>query len=544
MPRGVLGGVKQQAQDVRWNRDSANRSRIEQVSLGRLPKLREGVIDRDPVSATSARASVVSSVASRSRASASRCDGRQPLVACVGEESIEGAAQVAKMKAADAAPPGWRQRSMDSSAGAAARCRREPAPVRARPASAAGECLRWGRAARPRSSGMSSSGSFRGVTIALPARFNHASCDWTPAGRVSLRAGMKRIAARYPIAQRHSAARDRPRVRDGRAHGHRRGRRRAVPALRHRGSRRRHASRHQARDDACAQEAGRHALHAHPRTAELHRGRSPVLPADEFGVDADPVDEVLVTVGSGEALFIVFSSDGGAWRRVHPAQSDVPELCIPAESLGGVARFVPTTADFHLDVDAIDRAVTSRTKGVVICTPNNPTGAVYTREELTALLLCDAHNLIIIPDESYSQITYDGRRHCIDPVAAGGEWRARSWSTGLSKAYRDDRMAAGLCHRRADLIEQFEKIGYEIHGSVNTAVQYAGVVALRARSPTGGLLARPIRRPKRELDGRGPSAGGRRVPPAGGRIRGVPGGAGGFSTGRWRSRNTWCARRA
>ncbi len=210
----------------------------------------------------------------------------------------------------------------------------------------------------------------------------------------------------------------------------------------------------------------------------------------EFGVDADGMDEVLSTVGSGEGLFIVLSSMVGPGDEFILPNPTFPNYASLLHLFGGVARFVTTGADFHLDVAAIERAVTRRTKGVIICTPNNPTGAVYTREELALLLqLCDAHNLIIIADESYSQLTYDGRRHCSIASLRGA--RARTIVVnGLSKAYAMTGWRLGYVMARPDFIEQFEKIGYEIHGAVNTAVQYAGVVALRqSRRLTGAWLA-------------------------------------------------------
>jgi aminotransferase len=221
-----------------------------------------------------------------------------------------------------------------------------------------------------------------------------------------------------------------------------------------------------------------------------------------FDASIDPMTEVMATVGSGEALFIVLWSivaPGDEFILPHPT---FPNYASLLDLFGGVARFVPTRPDFHLDLGAIERAVTARTKAVVICTPNNPTGACYTRVELAALLdLCRACDLVVIADESYSQIVYDGRRHVTIASLPGALPRAVVVN-GLSKSFAMTGWRLGYIIAREEFIRAFEKIGYEIHGCVNTAVQQAGVVALdRARRLTAGLVAKYAAKRALMIDG-------------------------------------------
>eukprot|EP00667_Euglena_gracilis_P032918 EG_transcript_52116 len=73
---------------------------------------------------------------------------------------------------------------------------------------------------------------------------------------------------------------------------------------------------------------------------------------------------------------------------------------------------VRTTADFQLDVPALERAVGPRTKAVVTISPNNPTGAVYLEGALRAVnALCQSHGLYHISDEAYEYFTYGGVKH-------------------------------------------------------------------------------------------------------------------------------------
>jgi aminotransferase len=210
-----------------------------------------------------------------------------------------------------------------------------------------------------------------------------------------------------------------------------------------------------------------------------------------FEAGVDPMHEVMSTVGSGEALFIVFSSIVSPGDEFILPNPTFPNYASLLALFGGRPRFAPTTGEFHLDLGSVERAITARTRGVVICTPNNPTGACYTREELARLLeLCEAHDLIVIADESYSQVTYDGRAH-VTIASLPGALRRAIVVNGLSKSFAMTGWRLGYIIARADLVEQFEKVGYEIHGCVNTAVQYAGVVALRrARHLTSGLVAK------------------------------------------------------
>src|SRR6202030_2151573 len=78
----------------------------------------------------------------------------------------------------------------------------------------------------------------------------------------------------------------------------------------------------------------------------------------------------------------------------------------------GVPKFVPLDENYHLDLDEIKRAISPKTKAIVICTPNNPTGAVYQKKELADLLeIARENDLVIISDENYSQVTYDDNTH-------------------------------------------------------------------------------------------------------------------------------------
>lgn len=203
---------------------------------------------------------------------------------------------------------------------------------------------------------------------------------------------------------------------------------------------------------------------------------------ERFGVEVDPLDNVLATFGGGEGLYIVFMSMIAPGDEFILPNPTFPNYASLLHLHGGVARFVRTTKDFHLDTDAIRNAVTSKTKAIVLCTPNNPTGAVYDQRELEEVLQISKDNdLIVISDEAYNQVTYDGKKHFTIGALPNAMDRTIIVGT-LSKVFAMTGWRLGYLIARKDLIEQFEKIAFEMRGSVNTAVQHAGAKALRTSS--------------------------------------------------------------
>jgi N-succinyldiaminopimelate aminotransferase len=132
-----------------------------------------------------------------------------------------------------------------------------------------------------------------------------------------------------------------------------------------------------------------------------------------YGLDFDPETEVLVTAGATEAIaaaLLALVEPGDEVVALEPYY-DSYVACIAMA--GG--RRVPVTLrppDFRLDVDALRAAVTSRTKLLLINSPHNPTGTVLTGDELAAIaeLACE-RDLLVVTDEVYEHLTYDGVSH-------------------------------------------------------------------------------------------------------------------------------------
>ncbi len=150
-------------------------------------------------------------------------------------------------------------------------------------------------------------------------------------------------------------------------------------------------------------------------------------------------DQIVMTCGAGGALNVIFKTllDPGE-EVIIPAPFFV-EYRFYVDNAGGTARIVPTGEDFSLDLAAIGEAVTAKTKALLINSPNNPTGKVYSREEiegLAALLTKKGAELkreiTLISDEPYSEIVYDGRTVPSVLAAYPHSMIASSYSKSLS----------------------------------------------------------------------------------------------------------------
>jgi aspartate aminotransferase len=125
-------------------------------------------------------------------------------------------------------------------------------------------------------------------------------------------------------------------------------------------------------------------------------------------------DHIIMTVGSAGGINVVMKALLDPGDEVLVLSPFFVEFMFYIDNHGGVVKLVETTNDFHLDLDAIEKAVTHRTKAIIVNSPNNPTGGVYHEEELKGLasLLSrkrqEGYPVYIVSDEAYRKILYDG----------------------------------------------------------------------------------------------------------------------------------------
>jgi aspartate/methionine/tyrosine aminotransferase len=156
---------------------------------------------------------------------------------------------------------------------------------------------------------------------------------------------------------------------------------------------------------------------------QLHKyqpvnGYAPLLDAvrakleAENGIRTEGVSEVMVTAGSNMAFLnsvLAVGDPGDEFILPMPFYFN-QEMAI--RMCGCVPVPVPTREDFSLDVDALARAITPRTRAIVTVSPNNPTGAVYAEADLRAVnALCAKAGIYHFSDEAYEYFAYEGARH-------------------------------------------------------------------------------------------------------------------------------------
>lgn len=199
-----------------------------------------------------------------------------------------------------------------------------------------------------------------------------------------------------------------------------------------------------------------------------------------FGISYLPEKEVIVTVGGSEAIDIAFRAVLEAGDEVIiPTPSFVCYAPL-ARIAGGVPVILETKFEnkFKIDPEALKAAITPRTKMLVLPYPNNPTGAIMTREELAdiAEILRDT-NILVLSDEIYAEMTYTGQ-HC-SIASLDGMWERTIVASGFSKAYAMTGWRLGYICAPAPLAEQMLKLHqYGIMSSPTTA-QFAAIEALK-----------------------------------------------------------------
>ena len=199
-----------------------------------------------------------------------------------------------------------------------------------------------------------------------------------------------------------------------------------------------------------------------------------------FGVSYEPESEVLVTVGGSEAIDLALRALCAAGDEVL-----IPEPCFvsyaPCVTLTGATPVaVPTVLanEFRLTADALEAAITPRSKVLVLSYPNNPTGAVMGREDLEAVArVVKAHGLVVISDEIYAELTYGGSHVSFASVC---DMRERTVVvSGFSKAFAMTGWRLGYALAPAPLIREMTKIHQYAIMCAPTMSQYAALAALR-----------------------------------------------------------------
>ena len=202
--------------------------------------------------------------------------------------------------------------------------------------------------------------------------------------------------------------------------------------------------------------------------------------AGKYQVTYNPVDEVMVSVGVSEALYLALTAV------INPGEEIIiPTPCFisyQAEVLlaGGVPVEVPGMMEngFQPEPGLIEKAITNKTKAIFIGFPNNPTGVVATRENLLAISrLAEKHDLLVISDEIYDNLVY-GVDHVCFASLPGMKERTITLG-GFSKSYAMTGWRVGYAAAPAEILKGLVRIHQYTVMSAPAVSQYAALAALK-----------------------------------------------------------------
>ncbi len=200
-----------------------------------------------------------------------------------------------------------------------------------------------------------------------------------------------------------------------------------------------------------------------------------------FNVSYCADTQVVVTVGGSEAIDIAFRTlvqKGDEVLIPQPAFVCYEPL---AQMAGGTPVIIETTADngFRLTKEQLENAITEKSKILVLPYPNNPTGAIMEWEDLEQIAeLCIKHDLMVISDEIYAELTYGGRHH-VSIAEIDGMLERTVIVSGFSKAYAMTGWRLGYTLGPVEIIDQMNKLHQYGIMSAPTTAQYAAIEALR-----------------------------------------------------------------
>lgn len=201
----------------------------------------------------------------------------------------------------------------------------------------------------------------------------------------------------------------------------------------------------------------------------------------KYGLTYDPDEETLVTVGGSEAIDLCVRS------LVNPGDEVIiPEpsfVCyVPiAEMAGGKAVVIETLPEnqFRLTAKELEEKITDKTKLLILPFPNNPTGAVMRRKDLEEVAeVVRKHDLMVLSDEIYSELTYGGEAH-VSFASLPGMWERTVVVNGFSKSHSMTGWRMGYATGPREIIGYMTKLHQYAIMSAPSMSQYAAIEALQ-----------------------------------------------------------------
>ncbi len=200
----------------------------------------------------------------------------------------------------------------------------------------------------------------------------------------------------------------------------------------------------------------------------------------QFDVEYSPEAEIIVTVGASEAIDIAMRALLNPGDEVIVVEPCFVSYAPMVTLAGGVAVTVQATKenDFKILPSQIEEVITEKTKAILICSPNNPTGTMLNKSELEELsAIADKHDLLIIADEIYAELVYD--EEYTSMAAINGMRERTILINGFSKGFAMTGWRLGFVCAPEEIANAMLKIHQYAMMCASTMAQYAALEALK-----------------------------------------------------------------
>jgi aminotransferase len=200
----------------------------------------------------------------------------------------------------------------------------------------------------------------------------------------------------------------------------------------------------------------------------------------ENGIDADPEEEIVVTAGASCAVYLSIHTVIEEGDEVLIPDPTWPhyEACVKLAGGKPITYSLDEDRGFSFDIDEIRRLISKRTKMIVVATPSNPTGGVIPIGDLKDLAdVAIKHDLLILSDEVYEKMVYDGHNHY--SIASLPEMKDRCITiNSFSKTYAMTGWRLGYAIAPKDIASQMAKLNLFLNSCPSSISQEAGLAAL------------------------------------------------------------------
>ena len=200
-----------------------------------------------------------------------------------------------------------------------------------------------------------------------------------------------------------------------------------------------------------------------------------------FNVKYDPATQVLVTVGGSEAIDVAIRCLAGPGDEVIIPQPSF--VCYePLTLMAGATPVLMDTKvenEFRVVPEDLEKAITDKTKLLILPYPNNPTGGIMEKEDLEKIAqVIKKHDIMVLSDEIYAELTYNEQRH-ISIANIDGMYERTIVVNGFSKSYAMTGWRLGYALGPTEILSQMTKLHQFCIMSAPTTAQYAAIEALK-----------------------------------------------------------------